>query len=52
MQTGLICNNVLLDALAEDNPKDMHGLKLIPGMKVWQSEAFGPEIIKVLMEAS
>jgi len=52
MQTGLICNNVLLDALAGDNPNDMHGLKAIPGMKVWQREAFGPEIIEVLMEAS
>jgi len=52
MQTGLICNNVLLDALAEDNPKGMHGLKAIPGMKVWQRETFGSEIIEVLRETS
>lgn len=52
MQTGLICNNVLLDALAENNPNDVHGLKAIPGMKVWQREAFGPEIIEVLQETS
>lgn len=50
IQTGLICNNVLLDALAEDNPKDADGLKAIPGMKVWQRKTFGPEIIKVLHE--
>jgi hypothetical protein len=30
----------------------MHGLKAIPGMKVWQREAFGPEIIEVLQETS
>jgi len=52
LQTGLICNNVLLDALAADNPKDLHGLNAIPGMKAWQRKVLGPEIIKVLMEAS
>lgn len=51
LQTGLICNNVLLDALAAGKPKDLHGLNAIPGMKVWQREALGAEIIKVLMES-
>jgi ribonuclease D len=51
IQAGLICNNVLLDVLAQDSPRSVHGLKAIPGMKVWQRKTFGPEIIKVLHEA-
>jgi ribonuclease D len=52
IQAGLICNNVLLDALAEENPKGVHGLKAVPNMKVWQRKAFGPEIIEVLHDTS
>jgi ribonuclease D len=52
IQAGLICNNVLLDALAEENPKGVRGLEAIPNMKVWQRQAFGPEIIEVLHDTS
>lgn len=48
IESGLLCNNTLLDALAEGNPKDINSLKGIPGMKVWQTKAFGLEIIEVL----
>jgi ribonuclease D len=52
IQAGLICNNVLLDALAEKNPKGVPGLKAIATMKVWQRRAFGTEIIEVLRNTS
>jgi ribonuclease D len=48
IESGLLCNNTLLDALAEGNPKDMEGLKAITGMKTWQINAFGVEIVEVL----
>jgi len=48
MEPGLVCNNVLLDALAQGNPKDVHDLKTIPKMKAWQRHSLGPEIVQVL----
>jgi ribonuclease D len=48
LRTGLICSNVVLDALAEGNPKNVDGLKVIPGMKAWQRKVFGQEIIRVI----
>lgn len=49
---GLVCNNTLLSALAEAHPKDPDELKTIPGMKNWQKNTFGQEIIDVLREIS
>ena len=48
IESGLLCNNTLLDALAEGNPKDIDSLKAMQGMKGWQTNAFGVEIIEVL----
>jgi len=52
MESGLVCNNLLLDALAEGNPKDTDGLKAMPGMKIWQRETLGQEIVQVLRGAT
>jgi ribonuclease D len=52
LETGLICNNVLLHALAEGNPKDVEDLKVIPRMRVWQMKTLGQEIIEVLKKVS
>ncbi|MBW1741357.1 MAG: HRDC domain-containing protein [Deltaproteobacteria bacterium] len=48
IQPGLVCNNALLDTLAEANPKDVDGLKAIAGMKTWQRDSFGQELVNVL----
>ncbi len=48
LEAGLICNNVLLSALAEAHPKAMDGLESIAGMRAWQKKALGREIIQTL----
>jgi len=48
IEAGLICNNLLLDTLAEGNPKDIDDLKAIRGIKAWHRKTFGQEIIQVL----
>jgi ribonuclease D len=48
---GLISNNLLLDAVAQSNPRDENALNAIPGMKTWQKKTFGNEIIQVLDHA-
>ncbi|NVL91085.1 MAG: HRDC domain-containing protein [Desulfobacterales bacterium] len=50
IEPGLVCNNALLSVLAEADPKEQDELKAIPGMKNWQRNAFGQEIIDVLQE--
>ena len=50
LEPGLVCNNVLLEALAEAHPKDPDELGAIPRMKNWQRETFGHEIVDVLRE--
>ncbi len=50
LQTGLICNNQVLDALAERPPENVQGLNNIPTMRAWQRKAFGQEIIGVVRQ--
>ena len=50
LEPGLVCNNVLLEALAEAHPKDPDEIGAIPRMKNWQREMFGYEIVDVLRE--
>ncbi|NVM21903.1 MAG: HRDC domain-containing protein [Desulfobacterales bacterium] len=52
IEPGLICNNVLLEALADDNPKHPADLKAICVMKKWQRKSFGKEIVNVLQQIS
>jgi len=48
LEPGLMCNNQLLHALAEQDPRHVDDLKAIEKMRVWQRKAFGQEIIQVL----
>lgn len=45
---GLICNNNLLNTLAEKNPAHIDDLKEVTQMRIWQMEVFGKEIVDVL----
>lgn len=48
LHPGLICNNLLLNLLAEIQPKNRADLDRVPELRQWQKEAFGPEIIQAL----
>jgi ribonuclease D len=45
---GILCNNVLITAIAVKNPGDSKSLETVKEMKNWQKQAFGTEIIRVL----
>jgi ribonuclease D len=45
---GMLCNNVLITAIAVKNPGDSKSLETVKEMKRWQKQAFGAEIIRVL----
>jgi ribonuclease D len=48
LDPGILCSNALLDAAAEWHPKNVHGLKTVPGMKKWQVKVLGKEMIRVM----
>ena len=50
LEPGILCNNSLLDAVAEVNPKNMNMLKTIPGIKKWQANVLGQEMIQALRD--
>jgi ribonuclease D len=50
LEPGILCNNSLLDAVAEVNPRNMNALKTIPGMKRWQAKVLGKEMIQTLRD--
>lgn len=50
IEPGLLCNNALLKAISEKNPKNKEELYKIDGIKPWQIEASGEEIIAILQE--
>ena len=45
---GILCNNVLITAIAVKNPCDSKSLETVKEMKNWQKQAFGTDIIRVL----
>jgi ribonuclease D len=45
---GMLCNNALITAIAVKNPGDENSLVTVKGMKNWQKQVFGTEIIRVL----
>ncbi|MBW2107891.1 MAG: HRDC domain-containing protein [Deltaproteobacteria bacterium] len=45
---GLLCNNALLEALAECKPGNPESLKQVPGIRCWQKKVLGREIIGVM----
>jgi ribonuclease D len=48
MDSGMVCNNALITAIALKNPEDKKSMGTIKEMKKWQKTAFGGEIITVL----
>jgi ribonuclease D len=48
MDSGMLCNNALIAAIALKNPEDKKSMGTIKEMKNWQKTAFGREIITVL----
>lgn len=45
---GLLCNNFLISAVAVQNPLNAKALEKIEGIKNWQRQEFGREIIALL----
>jgi len=48
MDSGMLCNNALITAIAVKDPEDKKSMGTIKEMKNWQKTAFGREIITVL----
>ena len=48
MDSGILCNNALVTAIAVKNPENKKSMGTIKEMKNWQKTAFGREIITVL----
>jgi len=48
IEPGIICNNVLITSIAIQNPVDRRAIHRIKGMKNWQKNEFGREIITLL----
>ena len=49
---GMLCNNALITAIAVKKPGDSKSLETVKGMKNWQKQVFGSEIIRVLKRVS
>jgi ribonuclease D len=45
LNSGILCSNALLEAVAERHPKDLRALEAVPGMRKWQVRILGKEII-------
>jgi ribonuclease D len=48
LDPGVLISNALIDQIGEKNPTGPEDLNLIPELRQWQQQAFGPEILKVL----
>jgi len=48
IDSGMICNNVLITSIAIQNPVDRRAIERIKEMKNWQKKEFGQEIITLL----
>ena len=48
LEPGVLCNNALIEALADAHPKDADELRAVSRMKNWQRKTFGREIVEVL----
>lgn len=49
LEPGLIINNALLTTIAEANPKSLRALSQIDGIRSWQVNTFGGEIMETLL---
>jgi ribonuclease D len=48
LDPGILCNNALITAIAVKNPCDEKALETVEGMKNWQKQTLGADIIRVL----
>ncbi len=48
LDPGVLISNALIDQIGEKNPTGPEDLDLIPELRQWQLQAFGPEILKVI----
>jgi len=48
LDPGVLISNALIDQIGEKNPTGPEDLDLIPELRLWQHQAFGPEILKVI----
>ncbi len=48
LEPGLVCPNSMLEQVARAEPADLGALAAVPGMRRWQVEAFGPEVVAAL----
>ncbi|WP_041245607.1 ribonuclease D [Geotalea uraniireducens] len=52
LSVGIIANNSLLEALSEAAPDSLEKLAGIPGLKRWQKQEFGAELLDLLKNVS
>ncbi|MCX5882770.1 MAG: HRDC domain-containing protein [Deltaproteobacteria bacterium] len=52
IESGLLCNNALITAISQKNPQHVEALYAIEGIKPWQIEAVGKQIVAVLQDSS
>ena len=50
LEPGLIVNNALMAVIAYQNPRSLDALARVDGIRNWQAQSFGPEIVSVLTE--
>jgi ribonuclease D len=48
LDPGVLISNALIDQIGEKNPTGPEDLDLIPELRLWQHQTFGPEILKVI----
>jgi len=48
LDPGVLISSALIDQIGEKNPTGPADLDLIPELRQWQHQAFGPEILKAL----
>lgn len=52
IEPGLLCNNALITAISLKNPQQAEELNAIEGIKPWQVDAVGEQIVAVLQNLS
>jgi ribonuclease D len=48
LDPGVVISNSLIDQIGEKHPTGPEDLELIPELRQWQKQSFGPEILQVL----
>jgi ribonuclease D len=48
LDPGVLISGALIDQIGEKNPTGPADLDLVPELRQWQQQAFGPEILKVI----